>query len=68
MYRVEVKNPCRCFWRSGLAESEEFATATEARERAEELREHMMRHFCKKHDFLVSQTGLTFSVMIVPRR
>lgn len=68
MYRVEVKNPCRCFVRSGFAEVEEFTTASEAQERAEELREHMVRHFCKKHDFVVSRIGLTYCVAIVPRR
>jgi len=68
MYFLEVKNPCRCFLRSGMAERQSFATAAEAREEAEKMRERMLRDFCKKHDFVIMQTGLTFTIMIVPSR
>lgn len=68
MVRVEVKNPCRCFLRSGMAEHQDFATLAEAKEAAEAMREEMVRHFCKKHDFVLTQTVLGFTITIVPAR
>lgn len=68
MYRVEVKNPCRCFLRSGMAEGQTFATLAEAKEEAEGMRDEMMRHFCKKHEFILTQTGLAFTITIVPSK
>ena len=68
MYRVEVKNPCRCFLRSGMAEQQTFATLAEAKEVAEGMRAEMVRHFCKKHDFILTQTGFAFTITIVPSR
>ncbi len=68
MYTVEVKNPCRCFLRNGMTERETFATLAEAREEAEKMRDEMERHFCKKHDFVLTQTGVTFTITIVPSR
>ncbi|MDD5717566.1 MAG: hypothetical protein PHW64_07155 [Sulfuricurvum sp.] len=67
MYKVEVKNPCRCFLRSGMAEHQNFANLDEAKEEAYKMAEQMQKDFCKKHDFVVMQTGLTFSISIVPR-
>lgn len=68
MYRVEVKNPCRCFFRSGMVEQQTFATLAEAQEEAESMQAQMLRDFCKKHDFLLTRTGLTFTITIVPSR
>lgn len=68
MYRVEVKNPCRCFLRSGMAEMNGFSTLAEAQEAAEAMRQEMVRHFCKKHDFILARSGLGFTITIVPAR
>lgn len=67
-YRVEVKNPCRCFLRSGMAEQESFETADEAKASAEAMVKQMERDFCKKHDFILTQTGFTCTITIVPGR
>ncbi len=68
MYVVEVKNPCRCFLRSGLGERESFATAAEAQEAAEAMKAQMERDFCKKHDFILLRSPLGFTITIVPAR
>lgn len=67
-YTVEVKNPCRCFLRSGMVEHESFTNAEEARAYAEAMVEQMERDFCKKHDFILTQMGSTYAVSIVPSR
>lgn len=66
MYRIEVKNGCRCFLRSGMAENQTFADAAEAKAEAEAMVAQMQRDFCKKHNFILTQTGLTFTISIVP--
>lgn len=68
MYRIEVKNGCRCFLRSGMIENQTFATALEAKGEAEAMVAQMQRDFCKKHNFILTQTGLTFIISIVPSR
>lgn len=67
-YKVEVKNPCRCFLRSGMAEDESFTSSSEAKAHAEAMVVQMQRDFCKKHDFLLTQTGFTYTISIVPSR
>lgn len=67
-YTVDVKNPCRCFFRSGMAENERFETADQAKAAAEAMVAQMERDFCKKHDFLLTQTGFTYTITIVPGR
>lgn len=66
MYKVEVKNPCRCFFRSGMVEAQTFTSAAEAKEEAEAMVEQMRRDFCKKHDFVLTKMGLSFTITIVP--
>jgi len=67
-YTVEVKNPCRCFLRSGLGEREHFASAEEAKAHAEAMVEQMLRDFCKKHDFVLTQSGFTYTISTVLSR
>lgn len=50
-----------------MVEHQNFTTMKEAQEHAQEMAEQMKRDFCKKHDFIVMQSGLTFHVTIVPR-
>ncbi len=64
MYTVKVQNPCRCFFRSGLPEIQNFATAKEAKEEALDLLDHMQKNFCKKHSFHLVEQGLTYTVSI----
>jgi len=68
MYSVKVQNACRCVLRSGMVENQSFPTAAEAKEEAEAMVEQMRRDFCKKHHFVLTQTGLMFTITIVPSR
>jgi len=67
MYRVEVKNPCRCFLRHGGVENQTFSDKQTAQEEAENLLDYMKRNYCKKHQFILSQIGNTFTITIQPR-
>jgi len=65
MYRVEVKNSCRCFLRSGYGEQQIFSTKEEAQEYAQELLEFMQKNFCKKHDFKLTSVAGSYTITIV---
>lgn len=67
-YTVEVKSPCRCFFRSGMVECQNFSTAAEAKTEAESMVEQMKKDFCKKHDFVLTQAGRTYTIRMVPSR
>ena len=67
MYKVKVENACRCFFRSGLAESLDFSSQDEAKKEAESMIEKMNSTFCKKHEFaLIEQFG-DYTIFIKPR-
>lgn len=66
-YRLDVKNPCRCFLRDAGVESQTFDTKEEAREAAEELRDHMQKTYCKKHQFILTELAGNFTITIQPR-
>lgn len=68
MYRVEVKNSCKCFLRSGLCEHQSFETRDEAKEEAERLLEHMQTKFCNKHEFSLSESFGHYTIYIRPRQ
>jgi hypothetical protein len=68
MYTVKIQNACRCFLRSGMIEHQTFATADEAKREAEAMIEQMNRDFCKKHEFRLTQTGIVFTIIIMPSR
>ncbi|MEA2100692.1 MAG: hypothetical protein U9P72_11255 [Campylobacterota bacterium] len=68
MYKVKVENSCRCFVKSGLAESSEFDSQAEAKKEAEAMISTMNSSFCQKHEFaLVEQFG-DYTIFIKPRR
>ena len=67
MYRVEVKNACKCFLRSGNVEMQSFASRQEAKEEAERMLEEMQTKFCKKHDFVLSEIVGNYTITIKPR-
>ena len=67
MATVEIKNPCSCFFKSGLPEMQQFPTDAEAKEEAEQLLEHMQQKFCKKHEFSLSGAAGKYTIFIRPR-
>ncbi len=67
MYRVEVKNPCKCFFRSGNVEMQSFPNKEEAKDEAERMLEEMKTTFCKKHDFVLSEIVGNYTITIKPR-
>ncbi|HEX5623877.1 MAG TPA: hypothetical protein VFX57_05510 [Sulfuricurvum sp.] len=66
-YRLEVKNPCRCFMRDGGVEQQTFASAAEAKEEAEALHARMQKSYCKKHQFVLTQTAGHYTITIQSR-
>ena len=64
MFKVEVKNPCKCFLRSGNIEMQTFSSKEEAKEEAERLLEEMQTTFCKKHDFVLSEIVGNYTIII----
>ena len=67
MFKVEVQNPCSCFLKDGLPESQSFSDKVAAKAEADSLLAHMEKHFCKKHVFSVLPTGTGYKVVISPR-
>ncbi|HEX5709811.1 MAG TPA: hypothetical protein VFX68_00580 [Sulfuricurvum sp.] len=67
MYKVEVKNPCRCFMRDGGVEHQSFNAAADAKEEAEALLARMEKNYCKKHRFVLTQTAGNYTISIIPR-
>ena len=67
MYRVDVKNPCRCFLKSGNIEQQTFATKEEAKAEAQRMLDEMERTFCHKHRFVLSEMVGNYTIAIVPR-
>lgn len=65
---VEVKNPCSCFFKSGMAERQEFSDKEEAKEEAEQMLEQMQRKFCKKHAFSLAESVGKYTIFIRPSR
>lgn len=68
MYRVEVKNACKCFLKSGFADNRHFATKEEAKDEAEMMFEHMQNNFCHKHEFSLSESFGNYTIFIRPRK
>ncbi len=66
-YRVEVKNPCRCFMRDGGVDTQSFDSARDAKEEAEALLARMEKNYCKKHRFLLMQVAGNYTITIQPR-
>ena len=54
-YKVKVQNACRCFFKSGLAEVNEFDVKDDAKNEAETMIKHMQETFCKKHEFAMDE-------------
>ncbi|MFA6145318.1 MAG: hypothetical protein WCW84_07500 [Sulfurimonas sp.] len=66
-YKVEVKNPCRCFMRDGEIEQQQFATHSDAEQEAERLLAQMEKNYCKKHQFILTQLAGNYTITIAPR-
>lgn len=67
MSRVNVKNVCKCFIKSAMAESQEFKDPKEAEQEAQEMIAKMRAEFCKKHDFVIVKEFDDFNIVIKPR-
>ena len=67
MYRVEVRNACRCFFRSGMAERQQFERREEAEAEAHRMLQEMEAHFCRQHRFDLSEFPGGYTIVIVPR-
>ena len=68
MYKVNVQNPCSCFTKNGLDQSQDFDTKEEAQQEAQKLMEKMKSSFCQKHDFSSSERFGDYTIFIKPRR
>ena len=64
MYKVEVKNSCRCFLRNGMVEVQEFVTKEEAKEEAQLMLKKMHETFCKKHSFVMGERFGDYTITI----
>ena len=64
MYKVEVKNGCKCFKGSGFPELSEFSTEAEAKEEAEYILKIMKSNFCQTHQFELVQDSDDFTIFI----
>jgi len=51
MFTLEVKYPCSCAIKRGIAELQSFDTIEEAQEEANRLLQQMQDEFCQKHRF-----------------
>ena len=67
MYKVKVENACRCFLRSGFAETQEFNAKDEAKNEAQSMIKIMESSFCKKHEFSMNEQFGDFTIYIKPR-
>lgn len=66
MYKLEVKNPCRCFMRSGDADVQYFNSLAEIQEEAQMQLERMQKNYCKKHRFVATHIGGHYVISILP--
>jgi hypothetical protein len=66
MKRVEVKNACRCFFKSGMVEKQTFDTKEEAKEEAEYMLGVMNSTFCHKHKFSLVESFGNYTINIAP--
>ena len=67
MYKVVIKNSCRCVLKSGMNESLEFETQEEAKKEAELMIEKMKTTFCQKHQFIINEQFGDFTIYIKSR-
>ena len=66
-YKVNVQNTCRCFLKSGMAESQSFDTKEEAQKEAENMMGVMNSTFCNKHEFALNEQFGDYTIFIKPR-
>jgi hypothetical protein len=67
VYKVRIENVCSCFVKSAMAESLDFDTQEEAKEKAEKMIGIMKSDFCQKHDFAISETFGDYTIYIKSR-
>ena len=67
MYKVKVENTCRCFLKSGFAETQEFDSKEKAQEEAQYMIGIMKSNFCQKHEFALNEQFGDYTIFIKPR-
>lgn len=67
MYKVEIKNPCNCFNKSGLVVSQEFQTKESAKDESEFILRIMKSNFCQKHIFELSEDEGNLTIEVKSR-
>ncbi len=69
MFKVVVANQCGCFKRSSLQNNLTFDSKDDALLKAIEMRNHMNKKFCKKHEFEVQEVHNNFTISFyTPKR
>ncbi|MDQ7042806.1 MAG: hypothetical protein Q9M40_02615 [Sulfurimonas sp.] len=67
MYKVNVMNPCSCFVKNGLADTQDFSTKEAAQAEAKKMMEKMQTAFCQRHDFSLTEQFGTYTIFIRSR-
>ncbi|MDF1879175.1 hypothetical protein JHD46_05910 [Sulfurimonas sp. SAG-AH-194-C20] len=67
MYKVNVMNPCSCFIKNGLWDTQDFNTKEEAKKEAESLFKKMQTAFCSKHEFIMSEQFGSYTIQTKSR-
>ncbi len=67
MYKVEVKNACRCFLKGGFSEIQTYNTKEEAKKEAQEMLCVMNSTFCHKHEFKMIENFGKYIILSAPK-
>ncbi|MGA1933617.1 hypothetical protein ACH5BF_13045 [Arcobacter sp. YIC-464] len=62
MYKIIVANQCGCFKRSDLKNNLTFQSKDDALLKAIEMKNHMNKEFCNKHEFEVQEMYNNFVI------
>ena len=68
MNTIIVEKECGCFKRSDYENNMNFASKDEALIQANLMVNHMNTKFCQKHDFEVSENGVSFMIAVNPKQ
>jgi len=62
MYEVKVDRECGCLKKSDLTNNQDFDSAEEAQKEATRMMEVIDKTFCAKHNFVLTQEPLGFTI------
>lgn len=66
-YKVNVENPCSCFFKSGMVDMQKFESQEDAKKEAEDMLRVMNSTFCNKHTFVMTEQFGDYTIYIRPR-